>query len=129
MFLQIGNRNVKHSEILFLSDIKDFTNRKIYKFFNPMNDKIHIILCETHIETKEVFEQKLSGIKALKVLEREKCRLLYTSYDITRQTSKPYGWVYGENKEIHDKNGNVIRTEVRRCDFHGQKELIESIEK
>ena len=114
MFLQIGNRNVKHSEILFLSDIKDFTNRKIYKFFNPMNDKVHIILCETHIETKEVFEQKLSGIKASKVLEREKCRLLYTSYDITRQTSKPYGWVYGENKEIHDKNGNVIRTEVRR---------------
>lgn len=124
MFLVIGNRKIKHSEIWFLSDLDDFTNRKIFKFINPANDKVHIILSETHIDTKKTYLQKSSGKYALKTLEREKVRLLYTSYDIVIERGKPSGWVYGENKEIHDRNGKVIRTEISRCDFYGQKELL-----
>lgn len=124
MYLVIGNRKIKHSEIWFLADLDDFTNRKIYKFIHPDNNKVHIILSETNIETKRTYQQKTSGRTANNILEREKCRLLYTSYDIVVERSKPYGWTYGLNKEIHDKKGNVIRTEVSRCDFWGQKELI-----
>lgn len=124
MFLVIGNRKIKHSEVWFLSDLDDFTNRKIFKFINPVNNKVHIILSETHIDTKKTYLQKSSGKYALKTLEREKVRLLYTSYDIVIEKAKPFGLCYGENKEIHDRNGKVIRTEISRCDFYGQKELL-----
>ena len=124
MFLVIGNRKIKHSEVWFLSDLDDFTNRKIYKFINLANNKVHIILSETHIDTKKTYLQKSSGKYALNTLEREKVRLLYTSYDIIVERGKPYGWTYGENKEIHNRKGEVIRTEISRCDFYGQKELL-----
>lgn len=124
MFLNLGNKRVKHSKILFLADIKDFTDRKIYVFINPINQKKHLILSETNFDTQKIFEQKFTGSKADALIERESCRILYTSNDIAVQKGKPCGWVYGENKEIHKKNGQIV-IKVNACDFYGQKETIE----
>lgn len=109
-----------------MADIKDFIDRKIYLFTNPVNQKTHIVLTETNFDNQKVFEQTFSGRKAEKVLEIENSRILYTSDDIIVQKGKPFGWVYGENKEIHKKNGEVV-IKVNSCDFYGQKETLQLI--
>lgn len=130
MFIQEGDRKIKHSNIWFLSDIKDFTERKMYIFEfaclkkGKSNIKTIVILFEKHSITGEIFQHKIKGINAIKVIEREKSRLLYTSNDIKIVKGKPYQWVYGINKEIRDKKGDIVKTKHYRCDFYGQKELI-----
>ena len=124
MLLALGTRKIKHKRVLFLADIKNFTDRKIFIFENPTNNKIHIVLQETSTQTKDVFEQRISGFNALEVLKREKERVLYTSDEIKLSKGKPFGWVYGENKEVHNKKGEVISIKQNACDFLGQKETI-----
>ena len=78
--------------------------------------------------TNEVYSQKNSGKNALEIIERERIRKLYTSDDIRIQKGKPYGWTYGENKEIHNRKGEVIAIKQNRCDYFGQKETINTVD-
>lgn len=55
-------------------------------------------------------------------------RKLFTSDDIKIRKGKPYGWTYGENVEIHDKQGNVVQVKQKRCDYFGQKETINTVD-
>lgn len=128
MYIKQGERKLKHKIIWFLADIKEFTERQLYIFehFVKINGKyttkIITILVEKNMLSGEVYSQKSKGQEALKILEREKIRLLYTSDDIKIKKGKPYGWVYGDNREIHNKKGEVVEIRRYRCDYYGQKE-------
>lgn len=128
MYIKQGERKLKHKIIWFLADIKEFTERQLYifEYFVKINGKyttkIITILVEKNMLSGEVYSQKSKGQEALKILEREKIRLLYTSDDIKIKKGKPYGWVYGDNREIHNKKGEVVEIRRYRCDYYGQKE-------
>ena len=129
VYIWHGERKIKHKIIWFLSDIKDFTERKLYifEYFTYQNKqlvkKTIALLSEKNILSGRVFTQKEKGKNALKIIEKEKARLLYTSDDIKITKGKPHGWTYGENREIHNAKGEIIEIRQYRCDFHGQKEL------
>lgn len=129
VYIQQGERKIKHKIIWFLADIKDFTERKLYifDFFVYQNrqfiTKTVTVLSEKHILSGNIFTQRNKGEKALKIIEKEKARLLYTSDDIKITKGKPHGWTYGDNREIHNNKGEIVEIRQYRCDFYGQKEL------
>ena len=129
MFITYGTKKIKHKTIWFLADINDFTERKLYIFevFSKKNKNI-VVLIEQNKLTGEIFSQKASGNNADKIIARETVRRLYTSEDIKIQKGKPCGWVYGENTEIHNRQGKVIAIKQKRCDFFGQKEAINAVD-
>ena len=124
MFIKSGSRKLKHSTVWFLADIKGFTERKLFIFEDVDCSKTITVLEEKSIESGRVFSQKDSGKKADKIIERERIRLLYTSDDIRIKKGKPYGWTYGDNREIHNRKGEVIAIRRYRRDYYGQKEII-----
>ena len=126
MFLSYGTYKIKHKVIWFLADINDFTERKLYIF--EIHGKKITVLQEKNKLTNEVFSQKNSGKNALEIIEREGIRKLYTSDDIRIIKGKPFGWTYGNNKEIHNKKGEVIAVKQERCDFYGQKETVNTVD-
>jgi gamma-glutamylcyclotransferase (GGCT)/AIG2-like uncharacterized protein YtfP len=130
MYIVHGTRRIKHTTIWFLADIEGFTERELYVFiyFVGLKEKYITVLSEKNKLSGEVFQQKDVGQKAIDIMEREKVRKLYTSDDIKIQKGKPCGWIYGENKEVHDKKGNIIAIKQNACDFFGQKETIKSVD-
>jgi len=129
MYLIHGTKKIQHKTIWFLADLKNFTERKLYIFeIYGKKSKYITILQEKNKLTNEVFSQKNSGQNALDIIERENVRKLYTSEDIRIHKGKPFGWIYGENKEIHNKKGQVIAIRQSRCDYFGQKEIINTVE-
>ena len=126
MFISMGNKKIKHKIIWFLADLNSFSERKLYIFEISETKKV-VVLCETDKLKELKFIQKFKGKPALKLLEREKIRLLYTSDDIKIKKGKPFGWTYGENIEIHNCKGEVIKIKQNRCDYFGQKETIKII--
>lgn len=124
MFIKAGTRKIKHKIVWFLADINGFTERKLFIFEDICSFKVFTVLEEKSIESGRVFSQKDSGKKADKIIEREQIRLLYTSEDIRIKKGKPYGWTYGDNREIHNRNGEVIAIRRYRRDYYGQKEII-----
>ena len=124
MFIKSGSRKIKHNVVWFLADINGFTERKLFIFEDVCSLKTITVLEEKSIESGRVFSQKDSGKKADKIIERERIRLLYTSEDIRIKKGKPYGWTYGDNREIHNRNGEVIAIRQYRRDYYGQKEMI-----
>ena len=128
MFLTLGTKKIKHKTIWFLADLNNFTERKLYIFeFIDQKVKIITVLVEKDKLTGEVFSQRNKGQKANDIIERERIRILFTSDDIKVQKGKPYGWIYGENKEIHNRKGQVIAIKVKACDFYGQKGTVKCI--
>ena len=129
MLLTQGTRKIKHKTIWFLAELNNFTERKLY-IFEYIDKKVKTItvLIEKDKLTGEVFTQRNKGQKAYNIIEQEKIRILFTSDDIKVQKGKPYGWTYGENKEIHNKKGQVIAIKQKACDYYGQKETIKCVD-
>ena len=128
--LQLVNhcgQKIKPSEVWFLSDTKDCSNRILHIGVCPRCLKELTCLIETSKTENKTYNNTKSGKKALK--EIELCRLdkLYTSNDLRIKKGKPCGWTYGENIEIHNNKGEVIAIKQKRCDYFGQKEVIKKI--
>ncbi len=121
MFINFGSKKIKHKIIWFLSDIDCFTERKLY-IFKPQFNKYITVLSEKSKISGNVFQQKEIGQKALNTIKREEIRKLYTSEEIKITKGKPCGWIFGENTEFISNNKITIKQ--KRCDFFGQKELI-----
>lgn len=129
MFLTQGTRKIKHKTIWFLADLNNFTERKLYIFeYIDKNIKTITVLFEKDKLTGEVFSQRNKGQKSKNIMEQERIRILFTSDDIKVEKGKPFGWVYGENKEIHDRQGKVIAIKQKACDYYGQKETIKRVD-
>ena len=62
------------------------------------------------------------------IIQNEKNRIMYTRQDVVcSKKGKPFGWTYGENKEIHNNKGEIIAIRQRRCDYFGQSEIVNEI--
>ena len=111
-------------DIWYLENIKDFEKRKI--IIGEYRGNFTACLIETRKTDGKVFSQTEFQAKARKILENEKNRLLYKRSEfIKSRKGKPYGWTYGENKEIKNNKGQIVSIRQKRVDWFGNKELVE----
>lgn len=123
-----SNSEIIPYDIWFLENTRDFCERKLLLGKTKKN-KIVISLVETRITDSKVFVDTQTGIRAEKIIQNEKNRVLYTRQElILSRKGKPFGWTYGDNKEVRNKKGEVIKIKQLRCDYYNQKELIHTID-
>ena len=127
MFNHCG-QNIKPSDVWFLADTKECNNRILYIGYCPRCLKECSLLLETNKIQNKTFGKPKYGKQAKKEIELCRCDKLFTAHDLKIKKGKPYSWVYGENKEIRNKNGEVIKIKQSACDYYGQKEIIKTID-
>jgi len=120
-------RKFRASDVWFLADTKDCSNRTLYIGYCPRCNKTVTRLFETNKTQNKTFNKPKSGLKAEKEIELCKSDKLYTYFDLVIEKGKPCGWIYGENKEIRNSKGEVIKIVQKACDYYGQKETIKTI--
>ena len=112
----------KADEIYRLAENELYISRILSIGFCPNCQKPVAELLEFRFDG-QVSKQTLVGVDANTIMlshaDEIVCSLLKKNYP--RIKSKPYGWVYGINKQL--KNG---KTHQYACDFYGNKELIKS---
>lgn len=127
--MQIIYKNQKFVclDVWFLENIKDFEDRKLFLGKTKSGATI-ISLIETRTIDGKKFIDTQFGKKALKIIENEKPRVQYTRLEVlSSKRGKPYGWTYGENIEVKNNKGEIISIRQKRCDYFGQKEIINEI--
>ena len=122
MQLQCCNKDVICGDVWFLKDVKGFTARKMFIGHCSVCDNDVAILIETRLEDKKTFINKLNGIEALKTIFREKKRKVAVVPDI--KTDSLFGWVYGVNKEIKNKQGKVTQVRQYACSLDNNKKVL-----
>lgn len=85
----------------------------------------------------EIHQLNWKGEVSSKVFRREKARKIYERLEpaitgdfygkIKYGTIANMAWRYGDNREIHNRLGEVVEIRRYSIDFNGTKELIESI--
>ena len=112
----------KADEIYRLAENELYTSRFLSIGFCPKCKKPVAEILEFRFDG-EVNKEIFSGINANTIMlchaEEILCSLTHPNYKKTK--SKPYGWVYGINKQL--KNGKIKQY---AADFYGNKELIKT---
>jgi hypothetical protein len=125
--IKFSNEFIVPFDIWFLESTKDFNERKLLLGKTKKNKTV-ISLIEKRIIDAKIFVDTQSGSRAEKIIRTEKNRILYTRQEaIMSRKGKPYGWTYGENKEIHNNKGEVIAIKQKRCDYYGNSEIIKDV--
>ena len=101
-----------------------FTNRKFKIGYCPVCDKALGRLIETRKTDGKVFDTLYTKAAAKKAIKDFRTEVNYSSLDIKAPKGLPYGWKYGENKEIVNKKTNERTIIQRSCDFYGNKQEI-----
>ena len=119
--------NEKFTRTYFLAENSKFTKRTLkvgycFRCSAQIGD-----LKETRISDGKVFTDRIKGIKLRKLITKEKKNVLHIEYGPV--TKYKDDWVYGINKEIKDRSGNVIEIRQYASYFNGKKELVKSIGK
>ena len=114
------------SDEWYLDNLKDFCGRKLFLGRTAEGIKA-VYLVEKRIFDDKYFFHFETGDSAEKIIENEKSRILYKKSDLAQGKKKPYGWTYGDNREIKNNKGNVFEIRQYRCDFYGQKEIVKRI--
>ena len=117
-------KRFKPLEVWFLKDNENFTRRKFYLATCPICGKGIAKLVETRIADGIIFYDTILGDKLEKITPRLIKEVDYTNKDLVKIQSAPYGFCYGENKEIHNSKGEVVEIQQKRCDFFGNKQII-----
>lgn len=126
--IKFSNFTINPYDIWFLEGTKDFCNRKLLLGRTPQKHKTVVSLIETRIADAKVFVDTQAGLKAEKIIHNERSRILYTRQDvILSKKGKPYGWIYGDNREVRNKKGEVISIKQYSCDNFGNSELVKQI--
>lgn len=113
-------------DIWYLENIKDFEKRRI--IIGEYRGSLTTCLIETRKTDGKIFTQTEFNKKAENVLKNEKNRILYKRSEYLKsKKGKPYGWTYGENIEVKNNKGEIISIRQKRCDYFGQKEIINEI--
>jgi len=122
--IECCNNQPKDGNLTFLKDIKNFTARKMFAFKCPHCNQYRVWISETRIDDNKIFTNLLKGKAAINFAARENKakRLLQTLPDI--RTLDLTGWVYGVNKQIKNKKGEVTQIRQYASDFHGKKKLV-----
>ena len=115
-------------DIWFLSNTDKFIDRKLYLGRCPNCLSDVALLRETRIADNKVFEEKVIGYKKVKnICDKIRHHILFTKQDIKITKGKPFGWVFGINKEIKNKSGQIIEIRQSACDFYNQKEIRKAL--
>lgn len=126
MFNHCGMK-FKASEIWYLANTHDCCDRVLYIGFCPRCLTDFTCLIEKTKADNIVYSKIKQGKKAEKEIELCRSDKLYSSTDLLIKKGKPVGWLFGENKEIRNKKGEIVSVEQRACDFFGQKQFIKRI--
>lgn len=118
------NKTIQNTELWFLSDIKNFTDRKLYLGVCPHCFEDVAMLFEKRISDNKIFINELTGIEAVKTMYREKKRKLTVIPNIKPHAL--YGWVYGVNTQIKNKKGEVTQIRQYASDFSNNKVLVKT---
>lgn len=81
-------------------------------------------LIETRKYDGAVFRKTLFKKEAEKLIQKLSTQIEYTSADVKKFKKVPFGLCYGENVEIHNRQGQIIEIRQKRCDYFGSKEVI-----
>ena len=121
-------RRFKEYDIWFLSNTPLFCDRKLFLGKCPSCREDVALLIETRIKDRAVFKNYVTGFEEVKkICGRVKHQVAVTMREIAVSKGKPYGWTYGDNREIKNNKGNVFEIRQYRCDFYGQKEIVKRI--
>ena len=125
--IRFSNISIIPYDVWFLDRTEHFCERKLLLGRTP-KFKTVVSLIEKRIIYGNVFVYTQCGTKAEKIIQNEKNRIMYTRQDVVcSKKGKPFGWTYGENKEIHNNKGEIIAIRQRRCDYFGQSEIVNEI--
>ena len=116
---------IEKNDTWLLKDIRDFKDRKIITAICPICHKPIIVLSEKRISDSQVFFDTHYGDDALKVIKKESKRLISQYFKVDTQFI--HGWLYGINKEIKNKKGDVVQVRQYASDFNNNRTLIKKI--
>lgn len=119
------NKPVKTGEVWFLKDFKGYIKRKLYIGKCSICGDDVVLQIMTSTNNNKTYYNLYNGIEAVKVLYREKKRKVQTMPDIKADCF--FGWVYGINKEIKNKKGEVTQIRQYASSFNNQKKLVKKI--
>lgn len=126
--IKFSNTEILPYDIWFLENTRDFCERKLL-LGKTQKNKTVVSLIETRITDSKVFADVQVSLKAEKIIQNERNRVLYTRQElILSRKGLPFGWTYGDNKEVRNRKGEVVKIKQFRCDYYGQKELIHTKE-
>ena len=124
------NNDFNSYDVWFLYDNATDKNRRLLLGKCPVCKKDVVALVETRKQDGRIFVQKETGEKAVKLIDDAivKNDIVYSESELKAKQGNgaPFGLCYGDNKEIHNNKGEVVGIRVNRCDFFGQKELLQS---
>ncbi len=122
------NNNFNSYDVWFLYDNATDKNRRLLLGKCPVCHKDICCLVETRKSDDRIFIQKEVGEKAVKLIDDAilKADVVYSESELKIKQGKgsPFGLCYGDNKEIHNNKGEVVKIRVKRCDWYGQDEII-----
>jgi len=119
------NNEIKSGELWILKDIKGFTARKLYTAKCPVCGCDVVLLIEKRLNDGKIFTNNINGIEAIKTIFREKKRRITTISNI--EHNNLYGWIYGVNVEIKNKQGDITQVRQYSSDFNGNKKLSKKL--
>lgn len=119
------NEKLKRGNVWLLKDTKDFTARKLYIGRCRKCGDETVLLIEKRISDNKVFINTLSGIEAVKTIYREKKRKIAEYPHI--ETNGLYGWIYGQNVQIRNRKGQVIKIRQYAADFGGGRQKVKEL--
>lgn len=125
MLIRCGKCNIKNDviEVCELKDIAQFHDRTLIVGKCKVCGSDIAELIEFRKDDNAPFLQKFVGKDAIKVIKREHGRLKNKiSY---KKNFKD--WVYGINKEIKNKQGNVSQIRQYAADFKGNRSLVKKM--
>ena len=122
-----SNVEINPFDIWFLEDTRDFNERKLL-LGRTSKGKTVVSLVEKRKTDLKVYIDTQAGLKAEKIIQNEKNRVIYTRQElIFSKKGKPYGWTYGDNREVRNKNGTIVEIRQYRSDNFGNSELVKRI--
>ena len=110
--------------IWFLFPNASFYNRRVEFGICPHCDKDIACLVEYRKSDDVKFVKYCKKRQADKFRELYKSEVEYRSTDLIINKGAPYGWVYGENKQIIDRKTGEVSYKQIACDFYGNREEI-----
>lgn len=113
--------------IWYLSENRHFFNRKLNIGLCPKCHTLVVELEETRKVDNVTFYDISSGQKANNLRDRLRAELLYSSADLVKGAETLFGFRYGINKEVFNKETGKMELKQYSCDFYGNKELVKKI--
>lgn len=116
------DKSINHYDTWLLKDIKEFKDRSLFTALCPICKKMIAALSEKRISDNQKFLDIHYGSDALKIIKNESKRFISKYYAV--DTTFIHGWLYGVNKEIKNKNGEIVQIRQYASDFNNNKTLV-----